>query len=65
MRPRQVCWVHLLRDFEALIDRQNGGFVGIEPTNNAAERAIRYAVCWRKTSHASKASRAIASSNAF
>ena len=24
---------------------------GIEPTNNAAERAIRHAVCWRKTSY--------------
>lgn len=23
---------------------------GIEPTNNAAERALRHAVCWRKTS---------------
>lgn len=23
---------------------------GIEPTNNAAERAVRHAVCWRKTS---------------
>ena len=25
--------------------------VGVEPTNNAAERALRHAVCWRKTSH--------------
>ena len=24
---------------------------GMEPTNNAAERAIRHAVCWRKTSY--------------
>ena len=24
---------------------------GIEPTNNAAERALRHAVMWRKTSH--------------
>jgi transposase len=24
---------------------------GIEPTNNAAERALRHAVQWRKTSH--------------
>jgi transposase len=24
---------------------------GIEPTNNAAERAVRHAVCWRKTSY--------------
>ena len=24
--------------------------VGVEPTNNAAERALRHAVCWRKTS---------------
>jgi len=23
---------------------------GIEPTNNAAEREVRHAVCWRKTS---------------
>ena len=23
---------------------------GVEPTNNAAERAVRHAVCWRKTS---------------
>ena len=27
---------------------------GIEPTTNAAERAIRHAVCWRTTSHGSK-----------
>ena len=25
--------------------------VGVEPTNNAAERALRHAVCWRKTSY--------------
>jgi transposase len=24
--------------------------VGVEPTNNAAEREVRHAVCWRKTS---------------
>ena len=24
---------------------------GVEPTNNAAERALRHAVVWRKTSH--------------
>lgn len=24
---------------------------GVEPTNNAAERAVRHAVCWRKTSY--------------
>ena len=24
---------------------------GVGPTNNAAERALRHAVCWRKTSH--------------
>jgi transposase len=24
---------------------------GVEPTNNAAERALRHAVLWRKTSH--------------
>jgi transposase len=27
------------------------GAEGIEPTNNAAERALRHAVCWRKTSY--------------
>jgi len=125
---RQVCWAHLRRDFQAMIDRRNAGsgvgedllmladillaqwkrvrdgtltrrgfrqsylgwireevstllcrgaacgcattagvcrelaavepalytFVaveGVEPTNNAAERAIRHAVCWRKTSY--------------
>jgi transposase len=124
---RQVCWAHLRRDFQAMIDRQNTGsvigedlllyadillakwkrvrdgtmtrrgfrqsylgwireevralldrgagcgcattagvcrellgiesalytfaaVVGVEPTNNAAERALRHAVCWRKTS---------------
>jgi transposase len=125
---RQVCWAHLRRDFQAMIDRGNpgsgvgedllmhadillmhwtrvrdgrspgrasggatsGGFGprcipcsrawpgagarrrpgcagncwrssrrctrlrrsrGVEPTNNAAERALRHAVCWRKTSY--------------
>jgi transposase len=125
---RQVCWAHLRRDFQAMIDRRNAGsgvgedllmladillgqwkrvrdgtltrrgfrqaylgwireevsallgrgagcgcaatagvcrellaiepalytFVaveGVEPTNNAAERALRHAVCWRKTSY--------------
>jgi transposase len=125
---RQVCWAHLRRDFQAMIDRRNDGAVvgedlltyadilldqwkrvrdgtltrrgfrqsylgwirtgingflkrgvesgcaatagvcrellavepalytfaaveGIEPTNNAAERALRHAVCWRKTSY--------------
>ena len=124
---RQLCWAHLRRDFQAMIDRQNAGSVvgeevptyadialdrwgrvrdgtlsragfkrrysswvrpgvrgfrdrgaacgcaktaatgrellrveaslwtfaaveGGEPTNNAAERAVRHAVCWRKTS---------------
>jgi transposase len=124
---RQVCWAHLRRDFQALIDRNSAGsqigaqlmgcadrmfacwyrvrdgtrsratfgsvyvpelrrhmrewlqsgaacacaktagtcreilaveaslwtFVrvaGVEPTNNAAEREVRHAVCWRKTS---------------
>jgi transposase len=126
-RRRQFCWSHLRRDFQAMIDRQNGGtpvgeellslsnrmfawwhrvrdgtlsrssfqvyisglraelranlaagtscscartaatcrelqaqeaklwtFVwreGVEPTNNAAERALRHAVQWRKTSY--------------
>jgi transposase len=125
---RQVCWAHLRRDFQAMIDRQNAGTrfgedlllhadilfdhwqkvrdgtrtrhwferqhatwlreevqtllrrgtrcgcavtarvcreilavevslwtfaakPGVEPTNNAAERAVRHAVCWRKTSY--------------
>lgn len=124
---RQVCWAHLRRDFQAMIDRKNAGSeIGeallshadilfthwqkvrdgtrtrrwfrriherwlraevaallargaaypcprtsgvcreisgveaslwtfarvedVEPTNNAAERAVRHAVCWRKTS---------------
>jgi transposase len=127
VRQRQVCWAHLVRDFQAMVDRQNGGtpvgeellccaedvfkwwyrvrdgtlsratfrqcigvvrsmvrdqleagtaclcaktagtcrellavepclwtFVrveGVEPTNNAAERALRHAVQWRKTSY--------------
>jgi transposase len=127
LRQRQVCWAHLLRDFQAMVDRLNAGspigeelrccaqdlftwwyrvrdgtmsrstfqryvadlrpwvrsqleagtacgcaktmgacrevlaiesalwtFVrveGIEPTNNAAERALRHAVLWRKTSY--------------
>jgi len=125
---RQVCWAHLRRDFQAMIDRRNDGSVtgedlllyadlllarwkrvrdgtmtrrgfrqsylgwvraevhalltrgagcgcattaavcrevlaveaalytfaaveGVEPTNNAAERALRHAVCWRKMSY--------------
>jgi transposase len=125
---RQVCWAHLRRDFQAMIDRRNGGsgvgedllmhadillmqwkrvrdgtlsrrgfrhthlgwvrteilallrrgtgcgcattagvcrellavepalytfgtVNGVEPTNNAAERALRHAVCWRKMSY--------------
>ena len=124
---RQVCWAHLRRDFQAMIDRADAGsavgrellahadtllaewrrvregtlpraafasdtlawlrpevaaslavgaaspcpktagacrslaeieaslytfaaVAGVEPTNNAAERALRHAVCWRKTS---------------
>ena len=124
---RQVCWAHLRRDFQAMIDRANPGsgigadllgcsdalfehwyrvrdgtlarstfrsvyvrglrrrvrahlergarcgcpktagtcrdllaveaslwtfarVAGVEPTNNAAEREVRHAVCWRKTS---------------
>jgi transposase len=125
---RQVCWAHLRRDFQAMIDRGNTGSAagedlllladillgrwkrvrdgtlsrrgfrrrylgwiradvrrvlaagagcgcaatagvcrellaiepalwtfasveGVEPTNNAAERALRHAVCWRKSSY--------------
>jgi transposase len=124
---RQVCWAHLMRDFQAMIDRAGAGkrigeqlllcadrlfelwyrvrdgtlsrstfrcvyvpplrrqvrewlrsgaacgcvktagmcreilaveaslwtfarVAGVEPTNNAAEREVRHAVCWRKTS---------------
>jgi transposase len=133
-RKRQVCWAHLRRDFQAMIDRGNAGsgigeellahadilfahwrkvrdgtrsrrwfgrthagwlrtevrrllargsaggcaktaavcreilavegslwtFAGrdgIEPTNNAAERAVRHAVCWRKTSFGTDSAR--------
>jgi transposase len=127
LRQRQVCWAHLARDFQAMVDRANAGsrigaellcctqdlftwwyrvrdgtlkrstfqqymgvvrwvvreqleagltcgcaktagvcrglltvesalwaFVhveGVEPTNNAAERSLRQAVMWRKTSY--------------
>jgi transposase len=127
LRQRQVCWAHLVRDFQAMVDRASAGSAsgeellccaedlftwwhrvrdgtlsrstfrryvaelrpwvrsqleagsvcacaktagacreilavepalwtfarveGIEPTNNAAERALRHAVLWRKTSH--------------
>jgi transposase len=127
LRKRQVCWAHLRRDFQALVDRGGAGAVvghellgvsddlfffwphvrdgtwprarfqeqvtrwradlrrwlaagracgcpraaglcadlerlepalwtfafeaGVEPTNNAAERALRHAVMWRKTSY--------------
>jgi len=131
---RQVCWAHLRRDFQAMIDRTNAGsgigeellahadilfahwkrvrdgtrtrrwfarthrgwlrreirlllargsacgcaktaavcreilaaegslwtFAGrdgVEPTNNAAERAVRHAVCWRKTSFGTDSAR--------
>jgi transposase len=128
VNQRQVCWAHLRRDFQAMIDRRDAGsgvgedllmhadillvqwkrvrdgtltrrgfrqsylgwireevlallgrgagcgcattagvcrellvvepalytfaaVEGVEPTNNAAERALRHAVCWRKTSY--------------
>jgi len=127
LRRRQLCWAHLRRDFQAMIDRQNAGsaigmellifsddvfhwwyrvrdgtlkrssmrtcigeqrpwlrsllqrgaaggcaktagvcrellkvepalwtflrVAGVEPTNNAAERALRHAVLWRKSSY--------------
>lgn len=128
VEKRQICWAHLRRDFQAMIDRNNAGsdigtsllensdvlFMhwknvrdgtvsresfqtetlgwlreevksllergstcdckktatvcrgllkvevslwtfattpGVEPTNNAAERALRHAVCWRKSSY--------------
>jgi transposase len=131
---RQLCWAHLRRDFQAMIDRQNAGSEigdallehadilgeqwqkvrdgtrkrrwfkteyagwlrdevrlllesgtgcdcaktaatcrdiltseaslwtfarvdGVEPTNNAAERAVRHAVCWRKTSYGTDSER--------
>jgi transposase len=133
-RRRQVCWAHLRRDFQAMIDRTNAGSrigedlllhanilfeqwervrdgtrsrawfwrayarwlrvevkallvrgsssscvrtagvcrellsvegslwtfagrSGVEPTNNAAERAVRHAVCWRKTSYGTASER--------
>ena len=131
---RQVCWAHLRRDFQAMIDRRDEGSMigdellfhadilaaewikvrqgtrtrkwfgrevvpwlreevgrllgagsrcgcaktagvchellgiesslwtfastpGVEPTNNAAERAVRHAVCWRKTSYGTASER--------
>jgi transposase len=127
LRQRQVCWAHLIRDFQAMVDRASAGSAlgeellclaedlftgwyrardgtmtrstfrryaadlrpwvrsqleagaacacaktagtcreilavepalwtfarveGVEPTNNAAERALRHAVQWRKTSY--------------
>src|SRR5262249_49443646 len=127
LRRRQLCWAHLRRDFQAMIDRHNAGstighelllfaddgflwgyrvregtlqrsslrtsiasqrpwlrtllgqgavcgcaktaavcrellklepalwtflrVAGVEPTNNAAERALRHAVLWRKSSY--------------
>jgi len=131
---RQVCWAHLRRDFQAMIDRRDDGSAigegllfhanvlaeqwprvragtrsrawfrreilpwlreevrllleagsrcggpktagvcgellsiepslwtfastpGVEPTNNAAERAVRHAVCWRKTSYGTDSER--------
>jgi transposase len=133
LRRRQICWAHLRRDFQAMIDRGGAGkavgerllehaevlfgwwhwvrdgtwarstfqyyvrwlrqafreeleagtrcacpktaatcrellgvepalwtFVrveGIEPTNNAAERALRHAVQWRKTSYGTESAR--------
>ncbi len=127
LRRRQLCWAHLRRDFQAMMDRQNGGSAigmallifsddvfhwwyrvrdgtlqrnsmrtyiagqrpwlrsllergavcgcaktagvcrellkvepafwtflrveGVQPTNNAAERALRHAVLWRKSSY--------------
>lgn len=133
-RRRQVCWAHLRRDFQAMIDRRDEGssigeellhyadiladqwpqvrdgtrsrewfqreilpwlreevrllleagsgrgraktagvcnellsiepslwtfatVSGVEPTNNAAERAVRHAVCWRKTSYGTDSER--------
>jgi transposase len=133
LRRRQLCWAHLRRDFQAMIDRQNRGMAigkrlidlsdrmfawwhrvrdgtlcrssfqvyisglrgelvqaledgeacgcpktaatcreliaherklwafvwrdGVEPTNNAAERALRHAVLWRKGSGGTGSSR--------
>jgi transposase len=131
---RQICWAHVRRDFQAMIDRADGGSAigvgllfhadvlfthwqkvrdgtqtrpwfertqagwlraevrvllergtgcgcartasvcqellavesslwtfagrgGVEPTNNAAERAVRHAVCWRKTSYGTDSER--------
>jgi transposase len=133
LRQRQICWAHLIRDFQAMVDRADAGshvgqellccaqdlftwwyrvrdgtlrrstfrqymgvvrwmvreqleagaacgcartagtcrellalepalwtFVrveGVEPTNNAAERALRHAVLWRRTSHGTASER--------
>jgi|SRR5579871_100370 len=133
LRRRQLCWAHLRRDFQAMIDRNNAGSAigmelllfsddvfhgwyrvrdgtlrrsslrtdvaaqrpwlrtlldegavcgcaktaavcrelrrlepalwtflrveGVEPTNNAAERALRHAVLWRKSSYGTASSK--------
>jgi transposase len=53
---RQLCWAHLKREFEAIKERGGAsaeigeGLQGIEPTNNNAERPLRRAVLWLRTS---------------
>jgi hypothetical protein len=47
-----VCWAHLIREL-LKVEPALWLFVrvvGVEPTNNAAERALRPAVIWRRTS---------------
>lgn len=62
----QWCWAHWKRDFQALIDHSHRAWLwtfveheGIEPTNNAAERALRHAVIWRKLSFGTQSERGI------
>ena len=61
---RQLCWAHLDRDFQAMVDRDGASaevglalqresarmFKGVEPTNNLGERELRPAVRMRKLS---------------
>jgi transposase len=62
---RQLCWAHLKRDFTAMVERRGvskeigDALLGrerryVEPTNNAAEWALRPAVIWRRLSFGSQ-----------
>ena len=56
LEQQQLCWAHLRREFTAFTERGDAAarlgraydVPGVEPTNNAAERALRPAVLWRK-----------------